>query len=360
MIIAIDGYEANVFNRVGIGRYAFEILSHIYALKPKHFFRIYLPSEALPDMPKETSRWQYRIVKPKTLWTFFGLPSALIKDKPTANVIFSPTHYIPRFISIPRVMALMDVSYLLYPEMFRAQDLHKLTQWTAYGVLHAKNILTISQHSKDAIIKAYAVSKDRVVVTYPGITMSKAKSQKKYKLPERYILSVGTIQPRKNYVRLIEAFARIIGEYPDVQLVIVGKKGWLYEESLRAPKEFGVDHRVTFLDFVPDQDLPALYEEAVCLVLPSLYEGFGLPVLEAMAHKCPVVVSNVSSLPEIAGDAAIYVDPMSVESIADGMRKALLEKHTERIVRGLAQVKRFSWEKAASKTLKVLEEVAKI
>ncbi len=368
MVIAIDGYEANVANRVGIGRYAFEILHNIYALKTKHFFRIYLPSAPLTDMPKETSWWKYRVVKPKRLWTFIGLPLTLYTDTPHADVVFSPTHYIPRFITSPRVIAIMDTSYLRYPEMFRVKDLHQLTRGTAYSVKHAKKILTISQFSKNAIIEAYRVPKDRVVVTYPGITMAKVKTQnskvfEKYGIPAHYILSVGTIQPRKNYVRLIEAFSRILPKFADMKLVIVGKKGWLYEESLQAPKRFGVEDRVKFLDFVPEEDLAGLYEEAICLVLPSLYEGFGLPVLEAMAHKCPVVVSNVSSLPEIAGEAGIYVDPEDVGSIAQGLTQAINEhetqKESERVNKGLVHIKKFSWEKAARQTLEVLEEVAK-
>ena len=359
MIIAIDGYEANVSTRVGIGRYAFEIISHIYALRPKHLFRIYLPSKPLPDMPKETAWWQYRVSKPKTLWTFFGLPQALMKDKPPANVVFSPTHYVPRFIRTPKVMAIMDLSFLTYPDMFRKQDLHKLTHWTAYAASHASKILTISQYSKNAIIRAYGVPSEKVVVTYPG--MSKvSKITKTRVLPAKYILSVGTIQPRKNYPRLIEAFSRVRTNDPDLNLVIVGKKGWLYEETLEAPKKFGVERSVTFLHDVSDEELHRLYEDAQCFILPSLYEGFGLPVLEAMANKCPVVVSKISSLPEIAGDAGIYIDPNSVESIAQGLVQALTQNNSDRIKRGLVQVAKFSWGKAAKQTLEVLEEVANV
>ena len=175
---------------------------------------------------------------------------------------------------------------------------------------------------------------------------------------------MGTLQPRKNFARLIEAFALLKndGGWEDVQLVIVGKKGWLYEDILAAPQRFSVADRVRFLDFVPDDDLPALYRNARCFVLPSLYEGFGLPVLEAMAQECPVVVSRVSSLPEIAGNAGIYVNPMDVSDIAKGLRTAVNEDQKARKHRtdeGLRQIKKFSWEKAAKETLKVLKEVGK-
>ncbi len=371
MIIAIDGYEANVKNRVGIGRYAFEILTHLYEIidGSRDSVLVYLPSPPLSDMPKETSWWSYRIARPSKLWTFIGLPFALSKDFPKADVIFSPTHYIPRFISIQCVCSIMDLSYLFYPEMFRPKDLHQLTKWTAYSVRHAQKILTISDSTKHAIIKAYHVPEDRIVVTYPGftkpkfLTMSESDIFKKYHVSSPFILSVGTLQPRKNYVRLIEAFAQMQKKDLDTTLVIVGKKGWLYEDILAAPKRFGIEDKVKFLDFVPDEDLPSLYKQALCFVLPSLYEGFGLPVLEAMAYGTPVVVSNVSSLPEIAGKAGMYVDPQDVESIAKGLETAVAEREKksgkERIAAGLIQVKKFMWEKAAKQTLEVLEEVGK-
>lgn len=366
MIIAIDGYEANVSSRVGIGRYAYEIMRHLHLLHCAHTYRIYLPNPPLSDMPKQTPTWQYRVLWPKKMWTMFGLPVALATDRPQANVIFSPTHYIPRATSIPRVMSIMDVSYLHYPELFRPQDLYQLTHWTKYAISHAAKILTISEFSKDAIIKAYNVPRERVIVTYPGLTMeAKGKRQKE---KGHYILSVGTLQPRKNYVRLIEAFSRFLTlnkqKFGKIDLVIVGKKGWLYDEILAAPRKFGVEDQVRFLDFVPDEELAALYEHALCFALPSLYEGFGLPVLEAMACRVPVVVSRVSSLPEIAGPAGVYVAPEDVESITEGLLTAVRQRNLmqgrTRIQHGLVQVKKFTWENAATKTLEILEEVGRI
>ena len=373
MSIAIDGYEANVKERVGIGRYAYEVIKQMFdqvESEDQIYFRIYLPSVPLPDMPKETDWWQYRVLQPKKFWTLFRLPLALATDLPKADVVFSPTHYIPRFTNIPRIMSIMDVSYLHYPELFRPQDLYQLTHWTAYSVSHAARILTISEFSKNAIIKAYGVRPQKVVVTYPGlinhksqITMTKQNITHKYHLSDHYILSVGTLQPRKNYVRLIEAFSQFLKrnkqKFGSIDLVIVGKKGWLYEEILAAPLKFGIASRVKFLDFVPDEDLAALYENSLCFALPSLYEGFGLPVLEAMARGVPVVVSSASSLPEIAGKAGIYVDPDDVGSIQKGLETALSEKNDTRIAEGLSQVKKFSWENAAKKTLEVLEDVGR-
>lgn len=362
MTIGIDGYEANIENRVGIGRYAYEILIHLYPLVAKHDVTVFLPSHPRKDMPPENDHWHYCVVGPAKLWTFIGLPLAIRKEK--LSVFFSPTHYIPRFVSIPRVAAIMDLSYLKFPDLFKAKDLYQLRRWTAYSVGHVKKIITISQASKNDIIKAYLVPEDRVVVTYPGLTMKKSLSTKTYK---NYILSVGTLQPRKNYVKLIEAFALFLKankqKFSDLQLIIIGKKGWMYEDILRAPKKYGVEDRVIFLGFVPERELPSFYTHALCFALPSLYEGFGLPVLEAMAYKCPVVVSNVSSLPEIAGKAGIYVDANSTESIANGLLTAVRQRNLvqgrQRISTGLEQMKKFTWEETAKQTLDVLEQVVK-
>ena len=371
MILAIDGYEANVADRVGIGRFAYELLVRIYTAVSggKTAFskvRVYLPSSPLPDMPKPSDAWEYHVLSPKNFWTIFRLPIALRSDKPFADVVFSPTHYVPRFVRIPRVMAIMDTSYLLYPELFRPQDLHKLTHWTAYSARVSLFIITISQYSKRAIIEAYNVASNKVQVVYPGLVETSSKQTamkddvtKKYDISPRFILSVGTLQPRKNFTKLIESFSHVsdVG----IDLVIVGKKGWLYEEILAAPKRYGVEGRVKFLEFVPDEDLPALYARAQCFVLPSLYEGFGLPVLEAMAHKCPVVISDVSSLPEIAGDAALYIDPKSTQSITEGITLALTQKGSEkekkRIAEGVKRVKLFTWDKAAKDVITLLEKV---
>ncbi len=369
MNIGIDGYEANVVRRVGIGRIAHETIKGMYAILKKESKRtvnviVFLPTPPMPDMPAQTDWWHYRVVGPKKLWTFIGLPLAMRREN--LDVMFSPTHYIPRFTAIPRVMSIMDLSYLKFPQLFKPKDLYQLTRWTAYSAAHAKKIFTISEASKNDIIKEYHVPDDKVVVTYPGFTMGDASDiPDKYHISRNYILSVGTIQPRKNYTRLIEAFSLFLKQnrqkFSDLHLVIIGKKGWLYEDILAAPKKFGVEDRVKFLDFVPDGDLPSFYRHALCFALPSLYEGFGLPVLEAMAYKCPVVVSNVSSLPEIAGKAGIYVDAGSAQSIAGGLLTAVRQRNLiqgkQRVNAGLAQMKKFTWEKAARQTLEVLENI---
>jgi glycosyltransferase involved in cell wall biosynthesis len=177
----------------------------------------------------------------------------------------------------------------------------------------------------------------------------------RYRVGEHpYVLSVSTLQPRKNYVRLIQAFATVGGE---VRLVIAGGRGWLYEDIFAAAAKYG--DRVRILGFVDDADLPALYRSAALFAFPSLYEGFGLPVLEAMACGVPVVCSNASSLPEVAGDAALLVDPFDVDGIADLMARALRDRELamDLVERGLAQASRFTWERSARQLLAAIEAV---
>ncbi|MCJ7792859.1 MAG: glycosyltransferase family 4 protein [Candidatus Marinimicrobia bacterium] len=355
MLIGIDGNEANVKNRVGSNIYSYQLLQALAKLKANVL--VYLKNQPLKDMPQKNKHWQYRVIGPKKFWTQLALPLNLYRHQPRPNVFFTPGHYSPRWSPCPTVMSLMDLSYIHFPEMFRKRDLHQLRSWTAYSVRKAKKIFTISQSSQNAIIKEYRVEPEKVVVTYPGLTMTKKSKKidlKEYGVEGDFLLYVGTLQPRKNLEKLIEAFAQL--EDKDLKLVIVGKKGWLYEEIFTKVKQMDLEKRVVFTGFVPNEDLAAFYEKAQCFVLVSFYEGFGLPVLEAMSYGCPVVASKVSSLPEVVGEAGILVDPNKPKEIARGIEKAIKNRE-ELIKKGYQQAKKFSWEKCAQETLKVLEEV---
>jgi glycosyltransferase involved in cell wall biosynthesis len=376
MIIGIDGNEANVQKRVGISEYAFELLVQFSRSKFKDQrlkFVVYLKDKPLSNLPQENEHFQYRVLKPGKLWTQWRLPLDLYFHKPPPDVFFSMTHYAPRFSPVPTVVAVMDVSYVRFPEMFRVNDLYQLRNWTAYSVKNAKKVLTISNSSRDDIIKAYNARGDKVITIYPGIknlvsleprVFGMNQLQSKYHISDNFVLFVGTLQPRKNIVRLIEAFSRIKNQesgIKDLNLVIIGRRGWQYEEILAAPEKYGVKDTVKFLENVKDDELHIFYQHALCYVLPSLYEGFGLPVVEAMQRGCPVITSNVSSLPEAGGDAALYVDPENVDDIAQKIEKLITDKklREELIAKGKKQVQKFSWEKAAKETMEVLQEVVK-
>lgn len=375
MKIGINGYETVVQrfgfnkrtgfpNRVGSSEYCFNIIENLNRLDLNNDYYIYLPINPTGDLPKESQNWHYKIVKKKTLWSLFDLSKDFLFSKEKLNVFFSPTHYLPIYSPFPSIISIMDLSYIYYPGLFKKKDLYQLKLWTYLSVKKAKKIITISQSSKDDIIKNYKVSGNKIVVIYPGLKDLNSNNnmkdiKKEYGIKNDFILFVGTLQPRKNVARLIEAFSKM--DRKDLDLVVIGKRGWLYEDILGAPEKFGVKDRVRFLDFVSDEDLPSFYKSAVCYVLPSLYEGFGLPVLEAMKFGCPVLTSNVSSLPEAGGDAAIYFDPLNVDDIKSKIEKVINDKKLQKEMRdkGYEQVKKFSWERAAKETLKVLEEVAK-
>lgn len=372
MIIGIDGNEANVAKRVGISEYAYQLLLQFSSstFKDKKIkFVVYLKDEPMSHLPKEGKNWSYRVLKPGKLWTQWRLPLDLFLHRPKPDVFFSMTHYAPRFSSVPTVVSVMDVAYERFPELFNQSDLYQLRNWTAYSVKQAKKVVTISNSSKDDIIKSYDTPSAKVEVIYPGIkhiasleprVFGMNQLQSKYHIADNFILFVGTLQPRKNIARLIEAFAKVNNEKA-LDLVIIGKKGWQYEEILAAPEKFAVSDRVKFLEGINDDELSMFYKHAVCYVLPSLYEGFGLPVVEAMQRGCPVITSNISSMPEAGGEAALYVDPENVDDIAEKISLLVTDKklREELIEKGKKQVKKFSWEKAAKETLDVLQEVAK-
>ena len=221
--------------------------------------------------------------------------------------------------------------------------------------------MTISENSKKDIIKHLNYDLQRVKVVYPGLSpnfklLAKTKIEpvlKKYRLNPDFLLFVGTLEPRKNLIRLLKA----IDLLEEVTLVIVGQEGWRAKEIKKQAAR--CRHHLRFLGYVPDQDLPALYNAAKLFVYPSLYEGFGLPVIEAMACGCPVVTAKTSSFPEICGQAAILVDPDNINSLARGIKEILSRPALSKTLKekGLKKAKEFSWQKCAQETLRVYEEI---
>ena len=379
MKIGIDGNEANTSERVGIGEYAFQLLKNIAVMDKKNDYDILLKNDPQISLPKEKEKWHYEVFGPRFFWTQFALPAKLLLKSERYDVFFSPTHYAPRYVNCPLVISVMDLSYIYFPEMFKKKDLYQLRLWTDYSVRKADRIMTISQYSKSAIVDYYKVPPEKVAVTYPGynkenyklpfdcaqggqITNYKLKMNKirhKYKINGDYILFVGTLQPRKNLVRLIEAYNETLRlrSGQAMKLVIVGKKGWLYEKIFERVKQLNLKKEIIFLDYILEDDLPILYQGASCFILPSLYEGFGIPAVEAMACGIPVAVSNVSSLPEIVGEAGITFDPLDVNDIAKSIKRLLTDQRLreEKIKKGLERVKLFDWNVCAQKTLSVLQ-----
>lgn len=380
MKIWIDGYEANVFQRLGSSQVAFELLKSLEKIDRGNDYTILLPTLPLNDLPKERIGWKYKILKPKILWTKIALPLALYSAKQKPDLIFSPTHYIPRFSpsSVKRLVTIFDLSFLHFPEMFTQKDLWQLKNWTEFSVKNADHIITISRFSKNDICNKYHLKKDKITIAYPGFNKKifhpvheKAKIDgilDKYGIQGQYLIYIGTIQPRKNLIRLMEAFARIVKEKnytTDLQLIIVGKtegegrQGWMYKETLQTPRKLEIEDKVKFLGFVPTEDLVTLLAGGLVFIQPSLWEGFGIPVVEAMATGTPVIVSNVSSLPEVVGKAGFLLDPYSIDQIEQAIRLVITDRKLRQRYskKGIVQARKFSWDKMAKIVLKVFQKV---
>jgi len=366
MIIGIDGNEANIEKRVGSNQYAFELMKALYKLKNRYQWIIYLRDKPLADMPLARKDWEYRVFGPKKFWTQWRLPLDLYLHEPRPDIFFSPGHYSPRFCPAPLVVSIMDLGYLRFPEQFTKRDLYQLTSWTACSIKKASHLFAISESTKNDIIKRYQIAEKKISVTYPGYNEKNFqfpisnfqinKVKKKYKISGDYLLFLSTLKPGKNIERLIEAFSIINHQSSIINLVIAGRKGWLYQTIFDKVKELGLTKRVIFTGFVDEEEVPALMAGAKVFVLPSFWEGFGIPVVEAMACGVPVVVSNAGSLPEVVGEAGVVVDPYQSEDIARGIKEAI-DNRDELVKKGLEQVKKFSWEKCARETLEVLEKL---
>jgi glycosyltransferase involved in cell wall biosynthesis len=283
------------------------------------------------------------------------------------DVFYSPDFLLPPTWARRKLVTVHDLSYVRLPECFPPALKHYLDRAVPRSLERADLVLADAESTKRDLVGIYKIPPKRVDVLYSGVDArfcsqvdetERARVREKYRLERPYLLSVSTIQPRKNYVRLIKAFARLVPNLASpVSLVIAGGNGWMYEEVYQTVEQLHLQDRVSILGFTPDEDLVPLYAMATLFVYPSLYEGFGLPVAEAMACGLPVVCSNASSLPEVGGDAALYFDPCDVDAMADAMRRALTDEPLRKSLRtkGLEQVKQFSWERAAEGLLESLQ-----
>lgn len=375
MIIGIDGNEANTDDKVGVQHYSFEILWALYRLqdewKGKHKFRIYLKNAPRGNLPREFVGWNYKILRGKGVWILSKLtPHLLMGEKP--DVFFSPHHYLPPIPGLPKMCTIHDLGYLMFSGQFKKYDFWQLKYWSAISIIISKYIICPSQSVKKDIVRHYSFTSKKAKVVYHGYDNKRFNTKisqklvrqtlKKYRIEGEYILFLSTLKPSKNIEGLVKAFDLLREQIynKNLKLVIAGKKGWLYESIFAKVRELGLTKRVIFTDYLPEKEKPALISGAKLFVLPSFWEGFGIDVLEAMACGTPVVVSNVASLPEVAGDAGIYVDPDDVQSITDGIKKVLnmdAKRYNKQVELSLKQVKKFSWEKAAKQTLKILESV---
>lgn len=368
--------------RVGIGQYSYQLvqaLSRIdheneYLLYPVFYYTFHpqYRQALLPQTPnmRVAFRWLPRSVlralrHSRAPW--FTREWLLGQ----VDVVHSVSFSAPRFYSRRRrlVVTIPDLSFLTHPECHTQENVAHALRGTRDAVAWANALITISHHARQDLIERMGAPPERVVVTYiapsplcvreedPSV-LSRIRAF--YRLPLHYVLFVGSLEPRKNIKRLLTAYASLHPTLQrEVQMVIAGGRGWLNDDIRPTVEALGLTDRVHFIGYVKEEDLPAVYSLATVFAYPSLYEGFGLPVLEAMQCGTPVLTSNVSALPEVAGDAALVVTPTDVEEIADGLTRLL--EHTDLRMnlrtRGYRRVQEFSWERCARETLAVYRHV---
>lgn len=301
----------------------------------------------------------------------FSLPSQF--KKLDLQVFHSPHFFTPLFIKPKLVVTLHDLIPLLFPHFTpRAKKVKIL--WLYKSILKcttakADRIVTISEHSKKDLMEALKVKEEKITVIYNGvspayqpISSEVAKEKVKELVPEssRVFLFVGRFDPYKNTLGLIKSFNKLKKEFPEIKLVIVGEEDRRYPESQELVKELNLEKEVIFTGFLDEADLIYWYNRAVSFVFPTFYEGFGLPVVEAFACGCPVITSNVASLPEVVGDAAFLINPENPSELTEAMRRLLVDAPLRENLRqkGLARAKLFSWERTAKEMLKVYESLS--
>lgn len=283
------------------------------------------------------------------------------------DVLHSPVFVAPIALPCASVVSILDMTWFLMPEMHTRVKGAYFRGLIPPSVRRAARVIAISEATRQDVIRMLGAPGEKVAVTHLGVdlaTFQPAAAETtheiaaKYGMRSPYLLYVGKIEPRKNLDALITAFDAIADEFPGHQLALAGNPGWNYEHVLAAAAASGHSGRVHLAGFVQDADLPAVYAGATLFVYPSSYEGFGFPVLEAMACGAPVITSNVSSLPEVAGDAALMVDPKDAVALAGAMRRVLADEGLRGQMRtaGLAQAARFTWDRTARRTLQVYEE----
>ena len=302
------------------------------------------------------------------VWKTIGWPTVdLIGPRPD---LWHFTNYVAPPTAKPFVVTIHDLGFVHHPEFTEPKNLEFLRKWVPDTLDRARLVIAVSEATKEALIEEYKVPLDKIEVVHeaaddifsrelPEDDVGRVKE--KYGIEGDYFLAVGTLEPRKNLKTLLMALAGLRKEVQE-QLVVVGGQGWLFDETQELLAKLGLESRVIFTDYVPKAELPALYQGAQCFVFPSHYEGFGIPVLEAMASGTPVISSNTSSLPEIGGGAALYFDPNDSKGLKHALTRLLQDENlrTRLAEAGRRQAAKFSWAKTAQHTLGVYERALQI
>lgn len=371
MHIAIDAHSVGA-QLAGNESYVTNLIEALAEIDAENRYTVYVTKPAA--MERFGNRWPnftLRLTLPHT--PLVRVPLTLSKELRRRPVDLLHVQFTaPPLCPCPIVASIHDLSFEHLPQTFKLRSRMQLRLTVRHTARKAARILALSDYARNDIIKTYGIEAERVSVTplaasrlFTPVKDPSALSlvRKKYDIKRDYILAVGSIQPRKNLPRLIDAYAHLRSLRPQAklpQLALVGKNAWLYRETLQAAKQYGFADDIIFTGYVPEADLPPLYSGATCFVYPSYFEGFGLPVLEAMQCGTPVIAGNRTSLPEVVGDAGLLVDPFDEEALAQGMARVIENANfaDDLRVKGLRRAGDFSWQKTARLTLQAYQQAA--
>lgn len=358
MRIAIDASRCTVPRPTGTENYALQLIRHLIRAndqRPRpHQLTLYFRDAPAPDLFPASHYVQMRVIPFRRLWTHLRFAAALWQDRP--DLTFVPAHTLPFAFPARAMVTVHDLGYIWFPQAHRATQRLYLDLTTRYSARRATLILADSAATRDDLARVYHTPPSKIHVVYPGVEpppLHPVDLHAAYGIPARYFLFIGTLQPRKNIARLVQAHQRYRQQTgDDAALVLAGGKGWLYDERWVAGAE-----GVIVTGYVDERHKGALLTGALGLVMPSLYEGFGFPVLEAMHCNTPVIASRTSSLPELVGEAGLLVNPLDVDEIARAMQQIIDPATRERLISdGRAQATRFTWEACAQQVLDLLDQ----
>lgn len=364
MRIAIDASRTVVARRTGTERYALELIRGLLRIDGSNEYLLYFNQSPPPGLIPPRPNWRARQIPLPRLWTHLRLGRELARDRP--DLLFVPAHVLPLAHPERSVVTVHDLGFRFFPRAHPVLSRLYLELSTRWAARRASHLIAVSKTTARELQRIYGVAAERISVVYEGIDPHFRRVREPATLANRYgldygsyLLAVGTLQPRKNLLGLLRAYRIFLDEndcaFP---LAVAGAAGWGLDAFEKEVGRLGLSDRVRRLGYVPDEDLPALYSGAFAYITPSLYEGFGLTALEALACGTPVVAANTSALPEVVGDAALLVDPRRPEQIAAALSRLLREPATRGALAqaGPRQAAAFTWERCARETLAVLQQ----
>jgi glycosyltransferase involved in cell wall biosynthesis len=367
-LIGVDASRAAVGQRTGTENYSLHLIRALISIAPHQHFRLYLRSAPPPGLFLPNRNCELCVIPFPRLWTHLRLSTEMLIHPPEA--LFVPAHVLPLVHPPASIVTIHDLGHRHFPGMHTSSQRRYLEWSTRYHVRSAAHIIADSCATKRDLTTLYDADPEQVTVAYLGIEPSFgppldpqfiASVKQRHGLSGPYLLYVGTIQPRKNLLRLLDAFQHLLasdGTDNDLTLVLAGKQGWMSDGVLSRIRTLGLEQRVLLPGYVAPSDLPALYAGARLFVMPSLYEGFCMPVLEAMACGTPVVCSNTSSLPEVVGSAALTFDPLDSRAITTTISTALCdsELRSRLVALGTRRAQEFTWARCAKRVLKAVND----